>query len=194
MAPGVGALPAAEAEVPGRGAVRAPRADARAAGARAPDPPGAAGVRVAAVPVAVQPLEPRGAPRIPRRMERSRLSLHRDLLLFLKVLAGTRLRQRPARPRARSDTRRAAGWPPASGAPEPASGGARLGDLEPPAGGEDCDVVDRRLGRGRRGRRDHPRRGRTRRDRARGRALPDRAHAIRTSRSRRCRRCTATAA
>jgi hypothetical protein len=88
MAPGVGALPAAETEVP--------VAESFARHARTLEPRRLAQVRLALRAFEWLPFPWRfsrssleARERFLADMERSRLSLHRDLLLLIKVLAGT---------------------------------------------------------------------------------------------------------
>jgi choline dehydrogenase-like flavoprotein len=137
MAPGVGALPAAEAEVPvaesfARYAATLERRRLRQ-------------IRLALrvfewLPFpwrfSVSSLEARE--RFLADMERSRLSLHRDLLLLMKVLAGTHY-ARDGRVRAAVGYTERCELAPGEAAPDPADGG--LGELEPPEDGEECDVA-----------------------------------------------------
>ena len=86
MAPGIDGLPAAEREVDVSGPVAEFLELGLAAG---PDPAQArpAGLRVAALPVALQPPRPRRARRLPAPMEGSRFRLHHELLLMAKIFA-----------------------------------------------------------------------------------------------------------
>ena len=125
--------------------------------------------RVAPLPVAVQPREPRGAPGLPAppgALEHSAFA--GDLLLFLKVLTGLGYGN-DARVRA------AVGYEMrcevAEDGPSAERTTAGLGDLRPARGRRGVRRGDRRLGRRRRGRGGDPRRGRTRGRRARGRPL-----------------------
>jgi choline dehydrogenase-like flavoprotein len=73
-----------------------------------------------------------------RRLEGSRLPLAGDLLLFLKVLAGLGYGNHPrVRAAVGYEMRCAADDSPAARDPEP----ARLGDVRPPFGNEECDVA-----------------------------------------------------
>ena len=181
-----GAAPAAEHE---RARSREPVGASYLAGLprarRAARPARAARVRVAPVPMAL--LAGRASRRARTscaRMDGLAAGAARQPAALPQGPRRPRLRQRPAR--ARGGRLRDALRGRQDGAARPPTAAARpSATSSPPAGGEDCDVVDRRLGRRRRGRRDGPRRGRARRHRARGRALHRRAHAIPTSRSRR---------
>jgi choline dehydrogenase-like flavoprotein len=74
-------------------------------------------------------------------LERSRLSVRRDLLLLIKVLAGTQY-ARDERVRLAVGYRERCALAPGESDPEPdPDAPSRLGGLEPPGGGEQCDVV-----------------------------------------------------
>lgn len=73
-------------------------------------------------------------------LERSRFSLHRDLLLLMKVLAGTHY-CRDERVRLAVGYEERCELAPGEPPPERDHDEGRLGDLEPPFGDERCDVV-----------------------------------------------------
>ncbi len=132
MAPGVGALPAAEVEVP------VSRSFARHAAAF--DPRTLRRVRLALRVFEWLPfpwrfsrasLEAREG--FIAELERSRLALKRDLLLLMKVLAGTQYGSDSRVRDAVGVEQRCGGETP----PDPSS----LGDLTPPRDGEECDVA-----------------------------------------------------
>jgi choline dehydrogenase-like flavoprotein len=139
MAPGVGALPAAETEVP--------VAESFARHARTLEPRRLAQVRLALRAFEWLPFPWRfsrssleARERFLADMERSRLSLHRDLLLLIKVLAGTHYAN-DERVRLAVGYEERCAMARGEGDPEPQPVGPRLGDLVPPADGEECDVV-----------------------------------------------------
>ncbi|HZA89368.1 MAG TPA: GMC family oxidoreductase [Solirubrobacterales bacterium] len=139
MAPGVGELPAAESEVP--------VADSFARYAATLEPRTLRQIRLALRAFEWLPFPWRfsrssleARERFLSDMERSRLSLHRDLLLLIKILAGTHYaRDRRVRLAVGYDER--CELAPGEAVPETEPGGSPLGDLRPPADGEDCDVV-----------------------------------------------------
>ena len=111
------------------------------------------------------------------RMEGSRLGLHHELLLMAKVLCTLGYAIVP-------EVRERVGYEVACALADgqrARAGAARWATRSRLRDGEDCDVVDRRLGRRRRGRGGDPGRGGARRDRARGgrplqpRQLPERS-------------------
>jgi choline dehydrogenase-like flavoprotein len=140
MAPGVGALPAAEAEVP--------VAEPIARYLRSMPSGAVRRIRLALLAFEWLPFPWRfsrasieARQEFLRRLDRSPRWLHSNLLLFLKVLAGLgygnddRVRAAvgyEARCEVRNDTHE----PPLAAVDE-----NRLGDLTPPFGGEDCDVA-----------------------------------------------------
>jgi hypothetical protein len=139
MAPGVGALPAAESEVP--------VAESFARYAATLEPRTLRQIRLALRAFEWLPFPWRfsrssleARERFLSDMERSRLSLHRDLLLLIKILAGTHY-ARDRRVRAAVGYEERCELAPGEAVPDPEPGGSPLGDLRPPADGEDCDVV-----------------------------------------------------
>jgi choline dehydrogenase-like flavoprotein len=139
MAPGVGALPAAEAEVP--------VAEPIARYLRGLPVGAVRRIRLALFVFEWMPFPWRfsrasveARQDFLRRLDGSPRAIHSNLLLFLKVLAGLGYGNHPAVREAvgyeaRCGVRADATSPPPSLGPEP------LGDLEPPVGGEECDVV-----------------------------------------------------
>jgi choline dehydrogenase-like flavoprotein len=139
MAPGVGALPAAEAEVP--------VAESFARYAASLDARTLRRIRLALRAFEWLPFPWRfsrstleARERYLRDMERSRLSLHRDLLLLMKLLAGTHY-ARDERVRLAVGYEERCEVAPQGSTREAEPGPAPLGELEPPEGGEECDVV-----------------------------------------------------
>jgi len=139
MAPGVGALPAAQTEVP--------VAESVAAYIETLQPRRVTQIRIALRVFEWLPFPWRfsrssleARERFLGEMERSRLSLHRDLLLLMKVLAGTHY-ARDERVRLAVGYAERCAMAPGEDDPEREADAGGLGDLEPPAGGEECDVV-----------------------------------------------------
>ena len=139
MAPGVGSLPAAEADV----AVAEPVArylESLPAGA-------VRRIRLALVVFDWMPFPWRfsrssleSRQEFLQRMDSSPRAVHSNLLLFLKVLTGLGYGNHPSVREAVGYEARCAVREDAT-SPPPALPAKPLGDLEPPAGGEDCDVV-----------------------------------------------------
>jgi choline dehydrogenase-like flavoprotein len=135
MAPGIDGLPAAERDVDVSGPV--------AKFLRSVSPPVLLRLRLGLrafewlpFPWRFSRLEPEAKSDFLRRLERSRFSLHHDLLLMAKILSTLGYAVAPA-VEARIGTR--IGCALADGSvPEPA---ASLGDLEPRGEGEECDVA-----------------------------------------------------
>jgi choline dehydrogenase-like flavoprotein len=140
MAPGIGPLPAAEREVP--------VAESFVRYAASLEPRTLRQLRLALRAFEWLPFPRRfsrasleGRQRFLADMERSRLSLNRDLLLLIKVVAGTQY-ARDERVRLAVGYEERCALAPGEGDPEPdAEAPSPLGELEPPEGGEQCDVV-----------------------------------------------------
>ncbi|HSJ18278.1 MAG TPA: GMC family oxidoreductase [Solirubrobacterales bacterium] len=139
MAPGVGPLPAAEREVP--------VAESFARYAKTLEPRTLRRIRLALRAFEWLPFPWRfsrsaveARERFLSDMERSRLSLHRDLLLLMKVLAGIHY-GRDERVRTAVGYEERCELAGDGGPEEPGSGGLDPRDLEPPTEDEECDVV-----------------------------------------------------
>ncbi|MFL5899362.1 MAG: GMC family oxidoreductase N-terminal domain-containing protein [Solirubrobacterales bacterium] len=135
MAPGIDGLPAAEREVDVSGPV--------ARFLRSVSPPVLLRLRLGLLafewlpfPWRFSRLEPEGAADFLHRLERSRLSLHHDLLLMAKILSTLGYAVVPA-VEARIGTETSCALADGS-LPQP---GGTLGDLDPRGEGEECDVV-----------------------------------------------------
>jgi choline dehydrogenase-like flavoprotein len=139
MAPGVGALPAAGTDVP--------VAESFARYAATLEPRRLRQIRLALRLFEWLPFPWRfshssleARERFLSDMERSGLSLNRDLLLLMKVLAGTHY-ARDERVRGAVGYAERCGLAAGEDDPDPGPGEGRLGELEPADEGEDCDVV-----------------------------------------------------
>ena len=143
MAPGThGMPPAAGPDGPARGRGRRRRSARRvpglaAARARLADPARAALVRVGAVPVAVQPRQPRGAPGLPAKARRDERAARGPAAA---AQGPDRLRATPTTPAFARAVGSEATCRVAGDAARPAAAHP-LGDLEPRGDGEDCDVA-----------------------------------------------------
>lgn len=139
MAPGVGPLPAAEREVPVAESLARYAADL---------PPRTVarirlGLRVfewLPFPWRFSTASMEAREGFLREMERSTIPWHEDLLLFMKVIAGVHY-ARDERVRVAVGYEERCGMAPGEPDPEPSGERPSLGDLTPPEGGEDCDVV-----------------------------------------------------
>lgn len=136
MSPALGPLPAAETQVPVAGSF--------ARYATALSPRALRQVRLALrafewlpFPWRFSRADPEARERFLRDLERSRFSLHRDLLLLMKVLTGTQY-GRDERVRLAVGYEQRCGLAPRAAQPQPAAG---LGDLVAPDEDESCDVV-----------------------------------------------------
>jgi choline dehydrogenase-like flavoprotein len=140
MAPGVGSLPVAERDVP--------VAESFVRYAESLEPRTLRQLRLALRVFEWLPFPRRfsrsslaGRQRFLANMEGSRLPVYRDLLLLIKVVAGTQY-ARDERVRLAVGYEERCALAPGEGDPEPdADASSPLGELEPPDGGEQCDVV-----------------------------------------------------
>ena len=139
MAPGVGPLPAAEVEVPVAEPIARYLSKLPAGAVRR--------IRLALLVFDWMPFPWRfsrssldSRQQFLRRMDASPRALHSNLLLFLKVLTGLGYGNHPSVREAVGYEDRCAVREDAT-SPPPSLPASPLGDLEPPVGGEDCDVV-----------------------------------------------------